>query len=130
MVKEKKKTIMRSEERKEVENEIALLMNPDRILQLRHSSVDPANDSPNNSASPSSSSATFHPSAPAPPSSRLSLNPARLPGLCEYQLVVMTCTTRREKGSDLTETILIDRNRGLPFSQIRLLLTEKTPKKT
>lgn len=58
-------------------------MNPDRISQLRHSGVDPVNDSPNNSASPSSS-ATFHLPAPTPPSSRLplSLNPARLQSLC------------------------------------------------
>lgn len=37
---------------KEDENEIARL-NPNGILQMRHSSVDPMNSSPNNIASPS-----------------------------------------------------------------------------
>lgn len=35
-----------SKDRKKVENEIALLMNPNRILQLQHSSADPVHGSP------------------------------------------------------------------------------------
>ncbi len=99
-------------------------MNLGRISQLRHSSGDPANDSPNNSASPSSST-TFHPSAPTPPSSHLplSLNPAHLLSLCEYQPVVMTCTRQREKERPHQNNSHWLWS-GSWFSQIRLLPTK------